>query len=413
MNADLIFNELKEKILSKLNFTSDMENEQLSNLIDCEITEVSKKIFISVDKRIELKKSLLNSIRGFDILEEFLSDESVTEIMVNSYNKIFVEKNGKISLTDKAFSSEKKLSDVIQQIVAAANKRVNQSSPIVDTRLNDGSRVNIVLKPISIDDSALTIRRFPKRPLTIDNLIASGSITLSASHMLKLLVESRYNIFISGGTGSGKTTFLNILSNYIPCDQRVITIEDSAELQLMNLNNLIRLETRDANTEGENAVTIRDLIKTSLRMRPDRIIVGEVRGFEALDMLQAMSTGHDGSLSTGHGNNEKDMLMRLETMVLMGINMPVIAIRNQIASAIDIMVHLGRLRDGSRKILSISEVIGVENDVIKLSPLYVFEENPQLSTNTYVAGTLKRQALSLYNTSKLSAAGFKEEDLWI
>lgn len=410
MKNDILFQTLRDSLISKINFTRDIDNDELADLIDCEITEAAREGYISLEERLSLKNTLFHSIRGLDILEEFLSDDSITEIMVNGYNHIFIEKSGKIYETGKAFSCAEKLSDIIQQIVASSNRRVNQSSPIVDTRLSDGSRVNIVLDPISIDGPALTIRRFPKVPLTMDYMINSGAISRNAADMLKKLVAARYNIFISGGTGSGKTTFLNILSGFIPPLERVITIEDSAELQLVQLKNLIRLEVRQANTEGENEITIRDLIKTSLRMRPDRIIVGEVRGSEALDMLQAMCTGHDGSLSTGHGNNPSDMLSRLETMVLMGTDIPIYAIRSQIAAGIDIMIHLGRLRDGSRRVLNISEISKYQDNNILLNPLYEFVEKGETSDGS-VIGVLERQPNKLLNTFKLNAAGIKESDL--
>lgn len=409
MNNDL-FQSIRNNLISKIDFTQNVDNDEIRSLIDDEILEASRKNYISLENRLSLSKELFNSIRGLDILEDFLNDDSITEIMVNGYNHIFLERNGRIFDSGKSFSSPEKLADIVQQIVAASNRRVNQSSPIVDTRLKDGSRVNIVLNPISLDGPALTIRRFPKVPLAMENLIESGSITNEAAHTLKQLVKARYNIFISGGTGSGKTTFLNILSGYILPLERVITIEDSAELQLYHLKNLIRLEARQANDEGSNMITIRDLIKTSLRMRPDRIIVGEVRGAETLDMLQAMCTGHDGSLSTGHGNNPKDMLSRLETMVLMGVDIPIHAIRNQIVAGIDIMVHLGRLRDGSRHIISISELTDYCDNSFVLNPLYEFIETGE-AENGKVLGLLKRTENTLKNTFKLHAAGIKESDL--
>lgn len=409
MNNDL-FQTIRNTLISKIDFTQNVDNDEIQNLIDDEILEVSRKNYISLENRLALGKELFNSIRGLDILEDFLNDDSITEIMVNGYNHIFLERNGHIFDSGKSFSSPEKLDDVVQQIVAASNRRVNQSSPIVDTRLKDGSRVNIVLNPISLDGPALTIRRFPKIPLAMENLINSGSITEEAAHTLKQLVKARYNIFISGGTGSGKTTFLNILSGYIHPLERVITIEDSAELQLCHLKNLIRLEARPANDEGSNMITIRDLIKTSLRMRPDRIVVGEVRGAETLDMLQAMCTGHDGSLSTGHGNNPKDMLSRLETMVLMGTDIPIHAVRSQIVAGIDIMVHLGRLRDGSRHIISISELSDYRDNAFILNPLFEFTETGE-DNDGRVLGLLKRTKNNLKNTFKLHAAGIKESDL--
>lgn len=410
MMNDNLFQAIRNALISKIDFTQNTDNDEIHALIDEELLEASRKTYISLENRLSLSKELFNSIRGLDILEDFLSDDSITEIMVNGYNHIFLERNGCIFDSGKSFSSPEKLADIVQQIVAASNKRVNQSSPIVDTRLADGSRVNIVLNPISLDGPALTIRRFPKVPLAMENLIESGSITKDAAHTLKQLVRARYNIFISGSTGSGKTTFLNILSGFIPPLERVITIEDSAELQLYHLKNLIRLEARQANEEGANMITIRDLIRTSLRMRPDRIVVGEVRGFEALDMLQAMCTGHDGSLSTGHGNNPKDMLTRLETMILMGIDIPSHAIRNQIVSGIDIMVHLGRLRDGSRHIISISELLDCHEASFILNPLYEFKETGE-DENGRIFGLLKKTENKLKNTFKLHAAGIKESEL--
>lgn len=407
---DNLFQAIRNALISKIDFTQNADNDEIHALIDEELLEASRKTYISLENRLSLSKELFNSIRGLDILEDFLNDDSITEIMVNGYNHIFLERNGRIFDSGKSFSSPEKLSDIVQQIVAASNKRVNQSSPIVDTRLADGSRVNIVLNPISLDGPALTIRRFPKIPLAMENLIETGSITKDAAHTLKQLVKSRYNIFISGSTGSGKTTFLNILSGFIPPLERVITIEDSAELQLYHLKNLIRLEARQANEEGANMITIRDLIRTSLRMRPDRIVVGEVRGFEALDMLQAMCTGHDGSLSTGHGNNPKDMLTRLETMILMGIDIPSHAVRNQIVSGIDIMVHLGRLRDGSRHIISISELLDCHESAFLLNPLYEFKETGE-TENGKVLGFLERTGNKLKNTFKLHAAGIRESEL--
>lgn len=328
--------------------------------------------------------------------------------MVNGTECIFYEKQGRIKKWDRQFESEEKLADIAQRIAAMSNRMVNEASPIVDTRLNDGSRVNIVLPPVAIDGPVITIRKFYDTPLTIERLIELGSITPEAACFLEKLVKSRYNIFISGGTGSGKTTFLNVLSDYIPSDERVITIEDSAELQLHNISNMVRLEARMANAEGGNAVSIRDLIKSSLRMRPDRIVVGEVRGAEALDMLQAMNTGHDGSLSTGHGNSPKDMLTRLETMVLMGMSMPVDAIRTQITSAIDIIVHLARQRDKSRKVVQIAEVGNYQNGEIELTPLFKYVEKGETKDGRILGG-LVRQSACIKRTEKLEAAGIRLE----
>lgn len=381
-----LLNELKARLVDNIDLSRDVSDDELMEIISDLVMSEAKDL--TLKRKLSLTNSLYNSVRGLDVLEDILKDDEITEIMINGAEDIFIEKHGKIHRYAGAFSSEERLKDIIQTIVAGANKRVNEASPIVDTRLKDGSRVNIVLKPVAINGPVVTVRKFPKEALSINDLIRMGSVTKQAADFLKELVEYGYNIFISGGTGSGKTTFLNVLSNYIPKDERVITIEDSAELQLKGVENLIRMECRQANVEGENEVTIRDLIKTSLRMRPDRIVVGEVRGPEALDMLQAMNTGHDGSLSTGHANSPKDMFSRLETMVLTGCEMPLTAIKLQIASAIDIMVHLGRLRDGSRKVLEISEVLDLNGETIELNPLFVYE------------GTLVRTGSSLVNTRK-------------
>ena len=369
-----LYQTIRHKVYQNLDVGHDITDDELYQVIDRCIYEASREKIISIRQKEELRSRLYNSIKKLDILQELLDDDEITEIMVNGTECIFYEKQGRIKKWDRQFESEEKLADIAQRIAAMSNRMVNEASPIVDTRLNDGSRVNIVLPPVAIDGPVITIRKFYDTPLTIERLIELGSITPEASCFLEKLVKSRYNIFISGGTGSGKTTFLNVLSDYIPSDERVITIEDSAELQLHNISNMVRLEARMANAEGGNAVSIRDLIKSSLRMRPDRIVVGEVRGAEALDMLQAMNTGHDGSLSTGHGNSPKDMLTRLETMVLMGMSMPVDAIRTQIASAIDIIVHLARQRDKSRKVVQIAEVGNYQNGEIELTPLFKYVE---------------------------------------
>ncbi|MBR3402780.1 MAG: CpaF family protein [Parasporobacterium sp.] len=333
---------------------------------------------LPIREQIRISRELFHSIRGLDVLQEILEMDGITEIMVNSYDRIFVEQGGKLSRYPGQFASPEKLSDVIQSIAARANKRVNEASPILDTRLEDGSRVNIVLAPVCVGGPVVTIRRFPEKAITMDTLIAMGSITTDAAQFLRLLVINGYNLFISGGTGTGKTTMLNALSDYIPGTERIITIEDSAELKISHISNLVSLECRQANTEGENAVTIRDLIRTSLRMRPDRIVVGEVRGGEALDMLQAMNTGHDGSLSTGHANSPADMLSRLEVMTLMaGEEIPMAAVRSQIASALDILVHLGRMKDGSRKVLNISQIEGIRDGTIRISALFEYCRNKE------------------------------------
>lgn len=350
-------------------------------------------------------RMVFSSIRGLGILDEILADDTITEVMINGPENIFVEKNGQVFRINRKFESEKHLEDVIQKIVGKAGKEVNQANPIVDTRLPDGSRVNVVLPPVSLSGPIVTIRKFSKTPMTVEQLIRYGSITPDVAVVLQRLVRAKYNIFISGGTGSGKTTFLNALSNFIPGDERIITIEDSAELQIRNIQNLVSLETRNANTSGKGEITIRDLIKSALRMRPERIVVGEVRGAEALDMLQALNTGHDGSLSTGHANSTKDMLSRLETMVLQGnAGLPLPAVRQQIASAIDIIIHLSRLRDKSRKTMEITEVLGCKDGEIQLNPLYEFRETAG-STLNKVEGTLVRTGNPLQNYSKLRLRG--------
>lgn len=360
------------------------ENLSLSQINDEELEEKIEEIvlerigteYCSIQQRVSIVQQVYSSIRGFGLLDSIISDDTITEVMINGPDNVFIEQNGRLFKMDKHFESQRKLEDVIQRIVGLAGREVNQANPICDTRLPDGSRVNVVLPPIALCGPTLTIRKFSKTPMTIEKLIQYGSITQEIADKLEILVRAKYNIFISGGTGSGKTTFLNALSNYIPKDERVITIEDSAELQITGVDNLVSLETRNANTSGAGQITIRDLIKSSLRMRPERIIVGEVRGGEALDMLQAMNTGHDGSLSTGHANSTQDMLSRLETMVLQGAEgLPLEAIKQQIASAVDIIIHLSRLRDKSRKTMEITEVVGVENGQIILNPLYKFEED--------------------------------------
>jgi len=411
MKMSLIYNDfflsIKEKIDTIL-ATNSLTDKELLNCIEDLVQKESEiaSRYLSINERINIANRTFNSIRGFGILDSIMSDENVTEVMINGYNNIFIEKNGKLLKLDDRFDSEEKLNDIIQRIVGKAGKEVNQANPIVDTRLPDGSRVNVVLPPISLDGATVTIRKFSKTPMTMERLIEYNSITKEIADVLKYLVEAKYNIFISGGTGSGKTTFLNALSNFIPKDERVITIEDSAELQIVGIENLVRLETRNANTTGVGELTIRDLIKSALRMRPERIVVGEVRGKEALDMLQAMNTGHDGSLSTGHANSTIDMLSRLETMVLTGSEgLPLIAVRQQIASAIDIIIHLSRMRDKTRRTVEISEVCGVENGEIKLNTLYEFVENED-STLDNVKGELKRTENAFRNYSKLMAAGF-------
>lgn len=365
--------------------------------------------YCPIEQRVSIVEQVYSSIRGFGLLDSIIKDDSITEVMINGPENVFIEQNGHLLKLDKKFESQRKLEDIIQRIVGLAGREVNQANPICDTRLPDGSRVNVVLPPIALCGPTLTIRKFSKTPMTIEKLIEYGSISKEIAEKLQLLVRAKYNIFISGGTGSGKTTFLNALSNYIPKDERVITIEDSAELQIEGVENLVSLETRNANASGSGQITIRDLIKSSLRMRPERIIVGEVRGGEAIDMLQAMNTGHDGSLSTGHANSTVDMISRLETMVLQGAaGLPLEAIRQQIASAVDIIIHLSRLRDKSRKTVEITEVVGYKQGKIILNPLFVFEEDEN-STLHKVSGSLKRTSNKMKKTFKLQISGVKAE----
>lgn len=398
---------IRRRVLENINL-SNVSDDDLEEGILREIDKYYEGSYLSLTDKAQLADDIYSSIRGFGLLDSIMNDDSVTEVMINGSQEIFIEKAGKLQRLSEAFESEEKLLDIIQRIVALAGREVNQANPIVDTRLPDGSRVNVVLPPISLKGSIVTIRKFSKEPMTVEKLIEYGSITPQIAEVLKLLVKAKYNIFICGGTGSGKTTFLNAISNFIPSDERVITIEDSAELQIANVENLVSLETRNANTAGVGEISIRDLIKSALRMRPDRIVVGEVRGAEALDMLQAMNTGHDGSLSTGHANSTRDMLSRLETMVLTGADgLPLDAVRQQIASAVDIIIHLSRLRDRSRKTVEITEVVGCENHEIVLNPLYVFEED-EASTIERVSGTLKRTENPLQNDFKLKLMGYRE-----
>jgi len=393
---------LRQMVQERLDYGRDYTDEEVEDTIDEVLMEQENLELCSVELRRRLRKELFDSLRRLDILQIFVDDSSVTEIMINGLDHIFVERDGQLQELDRAFDSMEKLQDVIQQIVAGCNRVVNEASPIVDARLSNGARVNIVMSPIALNGPIITIRRFPDKPITMQKLIAMETISPEAADFLKTLVKAGYNIFVSGGTGSGKTTFLNVLSGFIPPEQRIITIEDSAELQLQGIPNLVRLETRNGNAEGCREIGIRELIRSSLRMRPDRIIVGEVRGAEAIDMLQCMNTGHDGSMSTGHANSAADMLSRLENMVLMGMDLPP-AIRNQIASGVDIIVHLGRIRDKSRKVLEITEVVGCENGEIRLNPLYCFEELGESSEGT-VVGKLQKKG-GLLHEGKLKAAG--------
>ena len=393
---------VREAVMERLDMSHEIRDEDVNSVIDSCILSESRTVYIPLKEKLELRNELFNSIRKLDVLSELLEDDSITEIMINGPSRIFYEKEGRIYHSEKAFADGGKLYNVIQQIVGEANRMVNEASPIVDIILRDGSRVNIVLQGVSVDGAAVTIRKFPKEIMGMKRLIELGAISRNMAEALGVLVAAGYNIFISGGTGAGKTTFLNALTEYIPRDERLITIEDSAELKIDGIDNLVRLEARNANVEGKNMITIRDLIRCSLRMRPDRIIVGEVRDEAAIDMLQAMNTGHDGSLSTGHANSAHEMLLRLEAMVLMGAELPLKAIRQQITSAIDIVVHLGRMRDRSRKVLEIREVVGMKNDEIITRELCKFVETE--GDKEKVNGEL-RKINDLMNIEKLASAG--------
>jgi pilus assembly protein CpaF len=401
---------LKQQIADSVDYTDSVTDDALIALIEDAVFRYSKERFLTVQQKRQWVTRLFHSFRGLDVLQPLLEDPSVTEIMVNSHDELFVERAGEVVRYPAAFESRQKLEDIIQAIVAKVNRVVNEASPIVDARLQDGSRVNVVLPPAALKGPTMTIRKFPEKVMSMDDLIAKGALTQEAGQFLSCLVRAKYNIFIGGGTGSGKTTFLNALSQYIPEDERIITIEDSAELQIRTVPNLVSLETRNANTEGKGELTIRDLIRASLRMRPDRIIVGEVRGAEALDMLQAMNTGHDGSLSTGHANSTKDMLSRLETMVLSGAHLPVEVIRKQICSAIDVLVHLSRMRDRSRKVTEISEIAGVRDGEMITNPLFIFEEDED-STEVELRGSLKPTGNRLQRVDKLKSAGIRLPDI--
>lgn len=394
---------LKERLQESIDYSKESSDEEIRELIDEMLVRECRERPLSLLERGRLRRELFHAVRKLDVLQELVDDPQVTEIMINGPDRIFIERNGRLTESGFRFDSEEKLQNVIQQIVSECNRTVNEASPIVDARLENGARVNVVLNPVALNGPIVTIRRFPDKPITMEDLVSFGSVTEEVCEWLSRLVRAKYNIFISGGTGSGKTTFLNALSNYIPAEERIITIEDSAELQIRSIRNIVRMETRNANVEGCREITIRDLIKTSLRMRPDRIIVGEVRGGEAFDMMQCLNTGHDGSMSTGHANSSRDMLSRLENMILMGIEIPLEAIRQQIASGIDIIVHLGRLRDKTRKVLEIVEVRGFEKGEIILSPLYHFEEEGETGGGK-ISGALQKKGELAY-VEKLQAAG--------
>ena len=395
--------QIHEIIIRNLDLSKELSDEQLTRLIHETIHEYGKQNHLSLDDRTKIGKELFNAFRKLDMLQEFLEDDSITEIMINGTRNIFYEKEGAIYESDRHFFSKDRLKDLIQKIVSGSNRIVNERSPIVDTRLEDGSRVNVVLDPVAIDGPIVTIRKFPKEPIDMTRLLRLHSINEEIIDFLQMLVISKYNIFVSGGTGSGKTTFLNALSEFIPKEERIIVIEDNAELNIIDIPNLVRLEARNVNTEGVGEISIHQLIKTALRMRPTRIIIGEVRGEEAVSLLQAVNTGHAGSLCTGHSNSSKDMLSRLETMVLMGMEIPLAAIRRQIASGIDIIIHLGRLRDRSRKLLEITEIVGYEEGEIVLNPLYEFAENGEKGGE--ITGEWEKRN-ALIHKEKLLAAGY-------
>lgn len=404
---DEIRKQLRDSLRADIDYSREISDDEMQELIDGLLIREGKKQPLSLEEKAWLRKELFHAVRKLDVLQELIDNADITEIMINGPEHIFIEQKGRLSRLEQNFESKEKLEDIIQQIVAACNRVVNESSPIVDARLENGARVNVVLSPVALNGPIVTIRRFPDRPIMMEDLIAFGSVPREVCKWLQKLVRARYNIFISGGTGSGKTTFLNALSDYIPKEERIITIEDNAELQILNIPNLVRLETRNANVEGCREITIRDLIRTSLRMRPDRIIVGEVRGGEAFDMMQCMNTGHDDSMSTGHANSSKDMLSRLENMILMGMDLPLKAMKQQIASGIDVIIHLGRLRDRSRKVLEIVEVLGFENEEIQLKTLYRFEEEGE-DEEGRILGTLRQRGELTY-VEKLKAAGFHAE----
>ena len=412
INEEELVDDIKRFVSENVSL-SKISDEELAERIDQIVTDRLKDIYCPIETKVSISQQVYSSIRGFGLLDSIISDDSITEVMINGPEKIFIEKKGRLTRLDKKFESQRKLEDVIQRIVGLAGREVNQANPICDTRLPDGSRVNVVLPPIALCGPTITIRKFSKEPMTINKLIEYGSITQEIADKLELLVKAKYNIFISGGTGSGKTTFLNALSNFIPKDERIITIEDSAELQIAGIDNLVSLETRNANASGAGQITIRDLIKSSLRMRPERIIVGECRGGEALDMLQAMNTGHDGSLTTIHANSPRDSISRIETMVMMsGSELPSKAIRDQVASAINLIVQQARLRDGSRKVTSISEIVGMEGDVIRMQDIFTYETEGEMDANGKFKGSFKATGIIPKCVEKIRENGVGVNNDW-
>jgi pilus assembly protein CpaF len=401
--TDETVHELRNKVRTKIDFSGALSDDNLMKIAEEIVFEWCERHPLTATEKVQLVRRLFHSFRGLDILQPLMEDASISEIMINHHAEIFVERGGKMTMLPVSFESRERLEDLIQTVVASVNRVVNESSPIVDARLKDGSRVHVVLPPVALKGPCMTIRKFPERPLAMEQLVALGSISGEAASFLKEMIGAQYNLFISGGTGTGKTTFLNALSQFIGADERIVTIEDSAELQIRTVPNLVSMETRNANTEGKGEITIRDLIRASLRMRPNRIIVGEVRGGEALDMLQALNSGHSGSMSTGHSNGAKDMIARLETMAMSAAELPVQVIRQQIASAIDIVIHLSRFRDRTRRVTEICEVVGMEAGEVKLQPLFLFEEEGEYDGR--IAGGLKRTANALTRLDKLIMAG--------
>lgn len=407
-NREQFIREVREVVCTAIDITEDPRDEEILDQVREAVFQRAREHCLTVGEKKEIVDRVFNSLRRLDVLQPLLEDDTITEIMINGPEAIFIERNGRVQQLDKRFESKEKLENIIQTIVSTVNRSVNESSPIADARLKDGSRVSVVLPPVALNGPILTIRKFSKQPMTMERLIQYGSLTPEIAEVLKMLVRAKYNIFVCGGTGSGKTTMLNALSNFIPADERIITVEDSAELQIVNVPNIISLESRDANTEGRGQISIRDLIRASLRMRPDRVVVGEVRGAEAIDMLQAMNTGHDGSLSTGHANSTRDMLSRIETMVLSGAPLPLDAVRKQIASALDIIIHLGRLRDRSRRVLEICEVLDCDGGEITLNPLYQFRETGEFEDR--IQGSLEPTGNRIRHVLKMQMAGFQPEE---
>ena len=407
--------ELKKQILERVDLSREVSDEEIQELIDEVVLFCGKERHLSLNERCRIKRELFYALRKMDVLQELLEEKSVTEIMVNGTDGIFLEKNGKLSRWEKSFSSKERILDIIQQITGACNRVVNEASPIVDARLENGDRVHVVLPPVAVNGPIITIRRFPEEPVTMQKLLELESLSEEEAEFLKKAVQAGYSILAAGGTGSGKTTFLNVLAGHIPQDERVIVIEDTAELQIRNVPNLVRLETRDGGAEDCREISMRDLIKAALRMRPTRLIIGEVRGAEAFELLTCLNTGHDGSLSTCHANSTADTVTRLETMVLMGMELPLQAIRRQIASGVDLIVYLGRLRDKSRRLLEITEVTGMEGEQVELNPLFLFrvtgERNGKICGIQERVGEMKQiekfQRAGMWQTEKGISDGYE------